>query len=111
MGSFKNYREKKKRNDSKAELTDSERTYIDKIVAIADQHMTVNNDLDIEAVIETAYRQVLDEEMVNIDKQLKNAVLYATDKVKEKYPPKLNTNINDGDPKDDNSRNVERTTK
>lgn len=84
MASFKYYREKKQR--SKVELSDSEKTYIDKLVTMADQYMSVNRQLDLDAVIETSYRNVLDEEIVEIDKQLKNAVLYATDKLREKYP-------------------------
>jgi HD-GYP domain-containing protein (c-di-GMP phosphodiesterase class II) len=97
--SFKYYRDKKRRD--KVVLTDEEETYIDKLVKISEPYLVNNKQLPVERAIEEAYKAILENEIAQIEKQLKNAVLYATDRLKEKYKQELNNNIKDGESNND----------
>ena len=81
--SFKYYRDKKKRDH--VVLSDEEETYIDKLVKTSEPYLANNKQLPVERAVEEAYIIILKEKVDEMEKQLKNAVLYATDRLKEKY--------------------------
>ncbi len=99
MSGFKFYREKKQRWEKPIEEDD--KNYIDLIVAAGEKYFKANMELPVEAVVEAAFRDVLEMEIEKLEKKVKNSVLYASDILKEKYPKRINTNIKDGESKND----------
>lgn len=84
MSGFKYHREKKQRWS--APISEDQKNYIDMIVAAGEKWIKQNPELPVDAVSEAAYREVLDKEFEILERKIKSAILYATDKLKEMYP-------------------------
>ena len=98
MSGFKDYLGKKKRD--KVLLSKEEQTYVDKIVSTVESNINTKDPIDdtlISTLVEESFRLILNQEMETIERQLRSSVLYATDRLKDKYRNLINKSIIHGD--------------
>lgn len=90
--SFKQFVAKQER--SRATLSVSERSYLDKIVDVAKQVYQQNKLTAPEALAEYAFKEALKSEMEVLERDMRNSLIYAVDIIKEKCPQLIQTEQN-----------------
>lgn len=113
MGTFNDFLGKKKRD--KIKISDTEKSYMTKIVDSVKSKINTLDPLteqDIDRLVTLSFREILNNEMENIERQLNNSVLYATDSLKDQFRNLINKSIIHGVSKDEQHfRPIEGTSK
>lgn len=112
MSGFKDYLGKKQR--AKNVLSPQEESYVEKIVTTTDSMINSDEPLDeiiLQRLIDESFRLILNKEMEEIERNLNSAILYATDRLKDKYRDLINKSIIHGDKDEHNSGSTKDTSR
>lgn len=81
-----------------------DRTFLETLLGVAKEIYSQNPYVLPEELFTYASESLVQKAVEDLNKQIKDVYIYAIDEIKEKFPQKINTDINDEESKDERTK-------